>query len=414
MNKNKKIEIMSPVGSYESLMAAFQGGADSVYFGVGKLNMRSRSSKNFSLDDLVEIVKRCEEHHVKSYLTLNTVIYDNEVAEMKKVVDKAKEANVSAVIASDLAVIHYAKGKNLAVHISTQCNISNFEAVKYYAQFSDVMVLARELNLDQVQYISDEIESQNLCGPSGKKIKLEMFAHGALCMAISGKCYLSLDNMNFSANKGECLQVCRRPYQVKDKDGGIELEVDNEYIMSPKDLMTIDFLDKIIASGVQILKIEGRGRSADYVKATTSAYKNAIESIENKTYSKDKIEDWKKKLATVFNRGFWDGYYLGKKIGEWSEVYGSQSTQKKTYVGKVTNYFTKLQVAEVLLEAGEIQVGDKVVIMGPTTGVIETEINEIRLDLKAIEKAEKGSICSIPVNAFLRRSDKIYLITKRL
>jgi U32 family peptidase len=414
MNKNKKIEIMSPVGSYESLMAAFQGGADSIYFGVGKLNMRSRSSKNFSLDDLVEIVKRCEEHLVKSYLTLNTVIYDNEVAEMKKVVDKAKEANVSAVIASDLAVIQYAKDKNLAVHISTQCNISNFEAVKYYAQYSDVMVLARELNLEQVQYISDEIENQNLCGPSGKKIKLEMFAHGALCMAISGKCYLSLDNMNFSANKGECLQVCRRPYQVKDKDGGIELEVDNEYIMSPKDLMTIDFLDKIIASGVQILKIEGRGRSADYVKTTTSAYKNAVESIENKTYSKDKIEDWKKKLATVFNRGFWDGYYLGKKIGEWSEVYGSQSTQKKTYVGKVTNYFTKLQVAEVLLEAGEIQVGDKVVIMGPTTGVIETEINEIRLDLKAIEKAEKGSICSIPVNAFLRRSDKIYLITKRL
>ena len=401
---------MSPVGSYESLMAAIQGGAGSVYFGIEQLNMRAKSSNNFTLDDLVKISNICKENNVKSYITLNIVIYDEELSLMRSIVDAAKENNITAIIASDQAVIQYAASVGVEVHMSTQTNITNIEAVEYYSQFADVMVTARELNLKQVAAITAAIEKQQIKGPSGKLVQIEIFVHGALCMAVSGKCYLSLDNMNSSANRGACLQVCRRPYKVTDRDGGIQLEVDNEYIMSPKDLNTIGFLDKILKAGVSILKIEGRGRSPEYVKTVTQCYKEAVGAYFNGTYTKENIEKWTKTLGSVYNRGFWDGYYLGKKLGEWTEKYGSQATKRKVYIGKITNYFTKLKVAEVKIETHDLSVGDEIRILGPTTGVYEDTVKEIRVDLKKVNKTVKGEICSIPIETFLRRADKLYKV----
>ncbi len=407
-NISEKIEIMSPVGSMESLMAAIQAGAGSVYFGIGKLNMRSRSSKNFTIDDLKEITRICGEHGVRSYITLNTVIYDEEIDEMKEIIDVAKKSGVSAIIAADHSVIAYARSRGVEVHMSTQANITNLDAVKFYAAFADVMVTARELSLDKVKAITDGIEAENITGPGGEKIKIEIFVHGALCMAVSGKCYLSLDNMNYSANRGACMQLCRRSYSVTDKDTGLELEVDNEYIMSPKDLKTIDFLDKILDAGVSVLKIEGRGRSPEYVKTVTRCYREAVEAYFDGSFSPEKAEQWTNDLTTVYNRGFWDGYYLGRKMGEWSEQYGSQASKKKIYVGKVTNYFTKIGVAEVLIEATPLLKDDEIYIIGPTTGVVEARVSEIRVDEKEASEAKQGEHCSIPIPDFLRRSDKLY------
>jgi U32 family peptidase len=407
MNR-KDIEIMAPAGSYESLMAAIQGGANSVYFGAEQLNMRAASSNNFTIDDLQNIVSICQKHVIKSYLTVNVVVYDNEIPQMKKIIDAAKECGISAIIASDQAVINYAFSSGIEVHLSTQLNISNIEAIKFYSQWADVVVLARELNLDQVRYIHDEVVKQNIRGPRGELIKLEMFAHGALCMAISGKCYLSLHETNKPANRGECYQTCRRSYIVTDKESGYELEIDNEYIMSPRDLCTIGFLDKILDAGVKVIKIEGRARSAEYVKMVSSCYDEAVKSISAGTYSGEKINDWIKRLSSVFNRGFWDGYYLGQKMGEWTNSYGSSATKMKIYLGKVTNYFTKINVAEIKLETGDITKGETILITGPTTGIIEYTVSEIRVDLKETDKALKGEFCSIKINDFLRRSDKVY------
>ena len=401
---------MAPVGSYESLMAALQGGADSVYFGIGKFNMRSRSSQNFTISDLKNISEICKNVNVKTYITLNTVVYDEEIEAIKNIIDCAVENNIDAIIASDRAVINYAISKKINIHASTQCNISNIEAIKYYAQFSDVIVLARELNLKQIKNICSKINDENICGPSGKLLRIEAFAHGALCMAISGKCYLSLDNMNYSANRGACLQLCRRIYAVKDIEDGNELNIDGAYIMSPKDLCTIDFIDKIINAGVSVLKIEGRGRSPEYVKETTFCYKEASLAVLNNTFTKEKITSWKEKLNNVYNRGFWEGYYLGKKIGEWTNKYGSQALTKKEYIGKITNYFSKLNVAEIKIETGNLIINDKILIIGPTTGVIETIITEIRVDLVPVQQAEKGVLCSIFIENTVRRADKLYKI----
>lgn len=407
-----KIELMAPVGSYESLMAAIQGGAGSVYFGIENLNMRARSLQNFTIDDLKAITSICREHTIRSYVTLNTVIYDDELPLMREIATAAKEHGISALIASDQAVIRYANQIGMEVHMSTQTNITNIEAVKYYARFAGVVVLARELNLDQVAVISRAIREQQVKGPSGRLIRLEIFVHGALCMAVSGKCYLSLDNLNSSANRGACYQVCRRPYRVFDHDGEIELEVDNEYIMSPKDLNTIDFLDKILEAGVTVLKIEGRGRGPEYVKTVTQCYREAIDSIAAGTYSPEKIAQWNERLKTVYNRGFWGGYYLGRKMGEWSNRHGSEATRRKVYVGLVTNYFTKIKVAEIKIETQSLTVGDEILIIGPTTGVVEETIREIRHDLNPVEQVNKGDVCSIPVDTFLRRSDKVYRLDK--
>jgi putative protease len=406
-----EVEIMAPVGSYESLMAAIQGGANSVYFGIGHLNMRSKSSKNFTLDDLKEISKIARKNNLRTYITLNTVIYDEELEEMKKIVDEAKKNKITAIIASDQAVIQYANEVGMEVHMSTQTNITNIAAVKYWAQFADVMVTARELNLDQVKVITQKIEEQQIKGPSGKLVQIEVFAHGALCMAVSGKCYLSLDNLNSSANRGACLQQCRRPYHVTDDDG-IELVVDNEYIMSPKDLKTLDFLDKILDAGVRVLKIEGRGRSADYVKTVTQVYREAVDAYYAGTFTKKNLKTWNLKLETVYNRGFWDGYYLGRKMGEWTEQYGSVATKRKIYVGKVTNYFSKLGVAEIKVETHDLKLDDEIKIIGPTTGVYEDHVREIRVDLKKVEKTIKGDDCSIPVKELVRRGDKVYKIVE--
>jgi putative protease len=404
------VEIMSPVGSYESLMAAIQGGANSVYFGIGKLNMRSKSSKNFDLDDLVEIARICKENHIRSYITLNTVVYDEELDEMKKVIDAAKENGITAIIASDQSVIHYAFSKGVEIHMSTQTNITNIEAVKFYSMFADVMVTARELNLDQVKAITQAIEKEQIKGPSGELVQIEIFAHGALCMAVSGKCYLSLDNLNSSANRGACLQTCRRPYAVKDKDGGVELEIDNEYIMSPKDLKTIDFIDRILDSGVRVLKIEGRGRSPEYVKKVTRVYREAANAWIEGSYTEEKIEIWNKELDAVYNRGFWDGYYLGRKTGEWTERYGNQATKKKLFLGTITNYFNKIGVAELKIQTHDIKVGDEINIIGPTTGVYEGEIDELRVDLNKVELAHKGDAVSFKTSELVRRGDKVYKI----
>jgi U32 family peptidase len=406
--KRSEIEIMAPAGSYESLMAAIQGGADSVYFGVEQLNMRAASSNNFSIEDLRNIVSICKENRIKSYLTVNVVVYDHEIEQMHGIIDAAVESGITAVIASDLSVINYAYAAGIEIHLSTQLNITNIEALKFYAKWADVVVLARELNLDQVAHVYNNIRDQNITGPQGDLIKIEMFAHGALCMAISGKCYLSLHENNRSANRGECYQTCRKSYLAINKESGYELEIDNEYIMSPKDLCTIGFIDKMIEAGVRVLKIEGRARSAEYVKEVSSCYDEALKAIEDGTFNRDKAELWKIRLSTVFNRGFWDGYYLGQTLGEWNTNYGSSATKRKIYIGKITNYFTKLHVAEIKLENGNLNKGDVILITGPTTGVVEYTIDEIRVDLKVAENALKGELCSIKTPDFLRRSDKVY------
>jgi len=407
------IEIMSPVGSWESLQAAIQGGANAVYFGVGKLNMRSRSAANFTVDDLPRICSEAHNAGVRTYLTVNTIIYNSEIDEMHRLLEAALAAGVSAVIASDMAVITYARKIGVEVHISTQCNVSNTEAVRYYAQFADVVVTARELSLAQVAEITQFIKDNDIRGPKGELLQVEVFAHGALCMSVSGKCYLSLDNYNYSANRGACLQVCRRGYIVKDKESDLELEIDNEYIMSPKDLCTIGFLDKIVKAGVRVLKIEGRGRSADYVRTVTECYREAVEAIEAGTYSKEKIDAWTARLATVFNRGFWDGYYLGRRMGEWSDRYGSQATENKVYLGLVKNYFNRIHVAEVQLQTAEmLKVGDEVMVMGETTGVYRTTIEELRLDRDPVPEVHQGDRFSFATVEPLRRGDKVYRIDK--
>ena len=405
-----KIEIMAPVGSYESLMAAIQAGAGSVYFGVEHLNMRARSANNFTLEDLKEIARRAGKAGVKTYLTVNTVVFDEEAETLKRIIRAAKDAGVSAVIASDLAVIQACRAIGMEVHISTQLNITNYETVKFYAQFADVMVLAREMNIGRVWEISKKIRKDKLCGPGGELIRLEMFVHGALCMATSGKCYLSLHEMNSSANRGSCMQSCRRAYTVTDKETGAELEIDNEYIMSPKDLKTIHFLNKILDAGVTVLKIEGRARSADYVKCVVECYHEAAQAYLDGTFNTEKIADWDKRLETVFNRGFWDGYYLGQRLGEWSGNYGSLATKRRVYLGKVTNFFTNIMVGEFKLETGSLKPGDEILITGPSSGVMQTLVEEVRVELKPVEEALKGSYCSVSVPAKVRRSDKVYKI----
>lgn len=406
----KEVEITAPVGSWESLQAAISAGADSVYFGVGTLNMRARSSVNFTLRDLVRIVRICRKHGVRTNLTMNTVIFDHELIRVKRIIDSAVKNGIDAIIASDQAVIQYARKAGMSVHMSTQTNVTNMEAVRYWSQFADVIVTARELSLPQVGNIVRAIRRQRLTGPSGKPVRIEVFAHGALCMAVSGKCYLSLDHYNQSANRGACYQLCRRPYRVTDTETGIELEVENEYIMSPKDLCTIGFLDKIINAGVSVLKIEGRGRSPEYVRTVTECYRQAADAVVAGTYSQELAERLLGKLKTVYNRGFWDGYYLGQTMGEWAEQHGSVATRSKEYVGRVTNYFSRLKVAEIRMDSGMLQPGDHVYIQGPTTGSMELTLPEIRVDLKPVGKTIKGERCSIPCETFLRRADKVYRI----
>ena len=405
-----EIEIMAPAGSWESLTAAIHAGADSVYFGIEKLNMRSKSSSNFTTEDLRTIVNICRENNVKSYLTVNTILYDNDLDLMREIIDVAKESEVSAIIAADVAALMYANSIGVEVHLSTQLNISNVEALKFYAQFADVVVLARELNMNQVAGIYKSIETDHILGTSGKPVRIEMFCHGALCMAVSGKCYLSLHEKNLSANRGACNQICRREYTVKDKDSEIELEIDNAYIMSPKDLKTIGFVDEMLRAGVRVFKIEGRARGAEYVKAVVSCYKEAIESCLNGTFSDVKVDDWNQRLSKVFNRGFWNGYYLGQRLGEWSSTYGSAATHKKIYVGKVTNYFNKLGVAEFLLEAQSLSVGDEILITGDTTGAYEDTVKEIRVKLEPVDKVDKGTYFSIKTTELIRRNDKLFKI----
>ena len=374
--------------------------------------MRSNSAKNFNLTDLNEIAHICNSHHVKSYVTINTVVYDEELNEMHQLVDAVKANNITAIIASDQSVIQYARSQGVEVHMSTQTNITNIEAVKYYSQFADVMVTARELNINQVKAITKQIAEQQIRGPKGDLVRIEVFCHGALCMAVSGKCYLSLDNLGSSANRGACLQPCRRAYAVCDADNEVELLVDHEYIMSPKDLCTLPFLDKVLASGVEILKIEGRGRSPEYTKVTVAVYHEAIKAIEEGTFTQEKIDGWMKRLSSVYNRGFWDGYYLGRKMGEWTQHYGSQATQKKLYVGQVTNFFSRLNVVEVHMETNSLSVGDQIMIIGPTTGVHEETIKEIRVDLESVNQTVKGDFCSIPLSGLVRRSDKVYKLVE--
>lgn len=402
-------EIMAPVGSWESLTAAAQGGADAIYFGIEGLNMRSKSSVNFSLDDLNTIAAWCHERHMKSYLTVNTIIYDDDIDYMHKIVDAARQAGITAIIACDMATIVYARQVGVEVHISTQVNVSNSEAVRFYSQWADVMVLARELNLDQVKKIHDTIERDNVRGPHGEPVRIEMFCHGALCMAISGKCYMSLHQTGSSANRGACRQMCRRSYIVTDRDTGEELAIDNKYIMSPKDLKTIHFLNKMVDAGVRVFKIEGRARGPEYVRTVASCYNEALASIIDGTYSEAKIEDWNTRLARVFNRGFWNGYYLGQRLGEWSAKYGSSATRVKQYAARGVRYFSRLGVAEFLMEAGELHVGDNVLIEGPTTGAVPLTLTEIRVDLKPVEHTVKGEHFSIKTDVKVRPSDKLYL-----
>ncbi len=405
----KDFEIMAPVGSRESLAAAIAAGADAVYFGIEGLNMRSRSSANFTADDMDSIVELCDRHGVKTYLTVNTVIYDGDDATMRMIIDRAHRAGVSAIIASDIAAILYARSIGQEVHISTQVNISNTEAVKFYSQFADVMVLARELNLEQVSEIYRAIGEQNICGPAGKRIRLEMFCHGALCMAVSGKCYMSLHEMNSSANRGACNQICRRAYTVRDKETGDELEIDNQYIMSPKDLKTIHFLNKMVDAGVRVFKIEGRARGPEYVAETVRCYSEALEAIIAGEFTNEKIAAWDESLRKVFNRGFWNGYYLGERLGEWSAKYGSSSTRVKSYAAKAMRWFSKIGVGEFRMEAGELHVGDEVVITGPTTGALIFKVGELRLDLKPVDCVTKGDLFSMPVPEKVRPSDKLYI-----
>ena len=404
---------MAPVGSYESLMAAIKAGADSVYFGIEGLNMRARSANNFTTEDLYKITEICRDKSVKSYLTVNTVIYDEDIALMRSVIDAAQKAQISAIIASDVAAMTYANEIGAEVHLSTQLNISNAEALRFYSRFADVVVLARELNMDQVRTIHETIVRDNICGPKGHPVRIEMFAHGALCMAVSGKCYLSLHEHNSSANRGACAQICRRGYTVKDKDSGLELDIENQYIMSPKDLKTIHFINKMMDAGVRVFKIEGRARGPEYVYTVCRCYKEAIEAYCNGTYDEEAIGRWDEQLATVFNRGFWDGYYLGQRLGEWTHRYGSGATRQKIYVGKGIKYFSRLGVAEFEIESGELHIGDEIVITGPTTGVIIQKVEEIRYELQTVEKATKGQRISIPVKEKVRPSDKLYRFDKR-
>lgn len=404
------VEIMAPAGSFESFMAAIQGGANSVYFGVEQLNMRARAANNFTLDNLEEISRMAQKHRVKTYLTLNTILYDHDISLMKRIVNRAKEVGIDAVIASDQAVIGYAASIKMPVHISTQANISNVETLKFYAHFAEVMVLARELSLKQVKEITRTIAREKISGPSGNLVRIEIFVHGALCMAVSGKCYLSLHTHNASANRGACMQNCRRSYEVTDKEDGHRLEIDNEYIMSPKDLCTIDFVDQIIDAGVQVLKIEGRGRAPEYVKTVTRCYKEAVQAVKSGTYTQEKIHQWKADLEKVYNRGFWDGYYLGKKLGEWSEGYGSQATTRKIYLGKGQKYYPNKKVAEFKLESHQLQIGDTILITGSRTGIIESSINEIRIDDQEVSQVSKGTVFSIPLPEAIRPSDKLYKI----
>ena len=405
-------EIMAPVGSRESLAAAIQAGADSIYFGIGKLNMRAGSASAFTIDDLREIAATCNEHGIKTYLTVNTIIYGEDITAMHEIVDAAHEAGISAVIASDVAVMTYCNSVGQEVHLSTQLNISNIEALRFYAQFADVVVLARELNMDQVAEIHRQAIEQNICGPSGQPIRIEMFCHGALCMAISGKCYLSLANAGRSANRGECIQICRRSYVVTDAETGNQLEIDNKYIMSPKDLKTVRFIDRMMESGVRVFKIEGRARGPEYVYTVVRTYKEAIQSVLDGTFTEEKKDEWDKQLATVFNRGFWDGYYQGQTLGEWNKNYGSNATERKVYIGKGVKYFSKLGVAEFTVEAADFKLGDKLLVTGPTTGVMYLEAKEIRLELDPVEHAPKGTHVSIPVPGKIRQSDKLFKIVE--
>ena len=413
--QKSELEIMAPAGNFECLHAAIQGGTDSVYFGVGHLNMRSHSANNFRPEDLPEIVRICREAGVRSYLTLNIVLYPEDLAPMRQTLDAARDAGVDAVIASDMAAISYCRSIGLEVHISTQLSISNAEALRFYASFADVVVLARELNLGQVREIYDTIEREDICGPSGKKVRIEMFAHGALCMAISGKCYLSLHSYGASANRGECYQVCRRGYEVTDLETGNRLDIDNKYIMSPKDLCTIDFMDRIVESGVKVFKIEGRARSAEYVKRCASCYRRAADAVCDGTYTPELAAGLRKELSEVFNRGFWDGYYQGARLGQWSEVYGSQATMKKVYCGKVTNWFDRIAVAEISIESEALHVGDRAMAIGSTTGVVEFRVDDLRVNLEKTDMAPKGVRCSVAVDPSicpqgkLRRGDKIYI-----
>lgn len=412
---NKKIndyEIMAPVGSRESLAAAIQAGANSVYFGIGKLNMRSHSANHFTIDDLNEIAEMCKAHGIQTYLTVNTVIYGEDITTMHEIIDAAKAANITAVIASDVAVMMYCRQVGVEVHLSTQLNISNIDALKFYAQFADVAVLARELNMDQVKEIHEQILKQNICGPKGEPIRIEMFCHGAFCMAISGKCYMSLHDANRSANRGECVQICRRSYTVTDNETGNQLEIDNKYIMSPKDLKSVRFIDKMMDAGVRVFKIEGRARGPEYVHTVVSCYKEAIESVLDGTFTEEKKDKWDERLSTVFNRGFWDGYYQGQKMGEWTKEYGNKATEKKVLIGKVMKYFSRLGVAEIAVEANTFAKGDKLLITGNTTGAMFLNADEIRYDLKPVEVAEQGWRVSIPVPDKVRPNDKLFKLVK--
>lgn len=408
----QEYEIMAPVGSRESLAAAIQAGAGSIYFGIGQLNMRSHSANHFTIEDLKEIAETCNERGIKTYLTVNTVIYGEDINAMREIIDAAKAANITAVIVSDVAVMVYCRQVGMEVHLSTQLNISNIEALKFYAQFADVAVLARELNMEQVAEIYRQIEEQDIRGPRGELVRIEMFCHGAFCMAISGKCYMSLHDSNRSANRGQCTQICRRSYTVTDNETGNQLEIDNKYIMSPKDLKTIRFIDKMMKAGVRVFKIEGRARGPEYVYEVVTCYKEAIQSVLDGTYTEEKKDKWDERLSTVFNRGFWDGYYQGQRLGEWTKNYGNKATEKKVLVGKVMKYFSKLGVAEIAVEASEIEKDQNMLITGPTTGIMKFDASEIRYDLKPVEKAEKGWRVSVPVSDKVRPNDKVYKLLK--
>lgn len=411
MTRSKKIELMSPAGDFESLQAALDNGADSVYFGVEQLNMRARATINFTMEDLPEIARRCKEKNVRTYLTLNTIIYDHDLSVVKTLLNKAKEAGLTAVIAMDQAVIAYARQIGMEVHISTQINITNIETVRFYSLFADTMVMSRELSLNQVKKICQQIEKEQIKGPSGNLVEVEIFGHGALCMAVSGKCYLSLHSHNSSANRGACKQNCRRKYTVIDQESGFEIELDNEYMMSPKDLCTIDFLDQLVETGVKVLKIEGRGRAPEYVATTTKCYREAIDAVADGTYNKEKVADWMKRLETVYNRGFWSGYYLGQKLGEWTDSSGSKATQKKVYIGKGQHFFPKTNIAVFLIESFDVRVGDKILIQGPTTGSQEMVVEDMRVDKKeGALTAEKSDLVTIKTNFKVRPSDKLYKI----
>ena len=408
----QEYEIMAPVGSRESLAAAIQAGAGSIYFGIGQLNMRSHSANHFTIEDLKEIAETCNERGIKTYLTVNTIIYGEDINAMREIIDAAKAANITAVIVSDVAVMVYCRQVGMEVHLSTQLNISNIEALKFYAQFADVAVLARELNMEQVTEIYRQIEEQDIRGPRGELVRIEMFCHGAFCMAISGKCYMSLHDSNRSANRGQCTQICRRSYTVTDNETGNQLEIDNKYIMSPKDLKTIRFIDKMMKAGVRVFKIEGRARGPEYVYEVVTCYKEAIQSVLDGTYTEEKKDKWDERLLTVFNRGFWDGYYQGQRLGEWTKNYGNKATEKKVLVGKVMKYFSKLGVAEIAVEASEIEKDQNMLITGPTTGIMKFDASEIRYDLKPVEKAEKGWRVSVPVPDKVRPNDKVYKLLK--